>query len=83
MPADPTHPDQFGGEARFRADLDSQPVPKLAELLERLALSLRAGSSEADRFNRARAVYRQVVDRWTLRTPEPNEQVRASWRRRR
>jgi hypothetical protein len=37
MPADPIHPDQFGGEARFRADLlaylDSLPVHELAELL--------------------------------------------------
>jgi hypothetical protein len=37
MPADPTHPDQLGGEARFRADLvaylDSLPIGELAELL--------------------------------------------------
>ncbi len=40
MPADPTHPDQLGGEARFRADLvaylDSLPVHELAELLGEL-----------------------------------------------
>jgi hypothetical protein len=36
MPADPYHPDQLAGEARFRADLvaylDSLPVCELAEL---------------------------------------------------
>jgi hypothetical protein len=43
MPADPIHPDQLGGEQRFRADLaaylDSLPVPKLAELLGELPSS--------------------------------------------
>jgi hypothetical protein len=37
MPADPIHPDQLGGSARFRADLvaylDSLPVDQLADLL--------------------------------------------------
>jgi hypothetical protein len=37
MPADPTHPNQLHGEARFRADLvaylDSLPIGELAELL--------------------------------------------------
>jgi hypothetical protein len=37
MPADPTHPDQLGGDQRLRADLvaylDSLPVGELAELL--------------------------------------------------
>jgi hypothetical protein len=40
MPADPIHPDQLGGEQRFRADLvaylDSLPVGELAELLGEL-----------------------------------------------
>jgi hypothetical protein len=40
MPADPTNPDQFGGEGRFRADLvaylDSLPGGELAELLGEL-----------------------------------------------
>jgi hypothetical protein len=40
MPADPSHPDQFDGEQRFRADLvaylDSLPVGELAELLGEL-----------------------------------------------
>jgi hypothetical protein len=40
MPADPIHPDQLHGEARFRADLvaylDSLPVSELAELLGEL-----------------------------------------------
>ena len=40
MPADPIHPDQLGGEARFRADLvaylDSLPVNELADLLGEL-----------------------------------------------
>ena len=37
MPADPTHPDQLGGDQRLRADLvaylDNLPVGELAELL--------------------------------------------------
>jgi hypothetical protein len=37
MPDDPIHPDQLGGEQRFRADLlaylDSLPVNELVELL--------------------------------------------------
>jgi hypothetical protein len=40
MPDDPIHPDQLGGQARFRADLvaylDSLPVGELAELLGEL-----------------------------------------------
>jgi hypothetical protein len=40
MPADPIHPDQLGGAARFRADLaaylDSLPVDQLADLLSEL-----------------------------------------------
>jgi len=40
MPADPIHPDQLGGEARFRADLaaylDSLPVNELDDLLGEL-----------------------------------------------
>jgi hypothetical protein len=40
MPADPIHPDQLDGPARFRADLaaylDSLPVGELAELLGEL-----------------------------------------------
>jgi hypothetical protein len=40
MPADPIHPDQLGGAARFRADLvaylDSMPVDQLADLLNEL-----------------------------------------------
>jgi hypothetical protein len=43
MPADPTHPGQLGGEARFRADLvaylDSLPVHELADLLGELPSS--------------------------------------------
>jgi hypothetical protein len=43
MPADPTHPDQLGGEARFRADLvaylDSLSVQELAGLLGELPSS--------------------------------------------
>jgi hypothetical protein len=39
------------------------------EVLKRSAPSLRAGSSESDRFNQALAEYRQVVDRCELRTP--------------
>jgi hypothetical protein len=43
MPADPIHPDQFHGEAWFRADLvaylDSLPVGELAELLAELPRS--------------------------------------------
>jgi hypothetical protein len=40
MPDSPIHPEQLGGEARFRADLaaflDSLPVHELAELLGEL-----------------------------------------------
>jgi hypothetical protein len=40
MPADPVHPGQLGGQARFRADLaaylDSLPIGELAELLGEL-----------------------------------------------
>jgi hypothetical protein len=40
MPADPIHPDQLDGPARFRADLvaylDSLPVGEVAELLGEL-----------------------------------------------
>jgi hypothetical protein len=40
MPADPIHPDQLDGQARFRADLvaylDSLPIGELAELLSGL-----------------------------------------------
>jgi hypothetical protein len=40
MPADPIHPEQLAGNARFRADLaaylDSLPVNELAELLGEL-----------------------------------------------
>jgi hypothetical protein len=40
MPADPIHPDQLGGAARFRADLvaylDSLPLDQLAHLLSEL-----------------------------------------------
>jgi hypothetical protein len=43
MPAEPTHPDQPDGQARFRADLldylDSLPVGELAELLGELPSS--------------------------------------------
>jgi hypothetical protein len=43
MPADPTHPDQPGGEQRFRADLldylDSLPTHELADLLGELPSS--------------------------------------------
>jgi hypothetical protein len=43
MLADPVHPDQLDGEARFRADLvaylDSLPVGELAELLGELPRS--------------------------------------------
>jgi hypothetical protein len=43
MPADPIHPDQLHGEARFRADLaaylDSLPIRELAELLGELPRS--------------------------------------------
>jgi hypothetical protein len=43
MPADPTHPGQLGGAARFRADLlaylDSLPTHELAELLGELPSS--------------------------------------------
>jgi hypothetical protein len=43
MPADPIHPDQLGGEQRFRADLvaylDSLPAHELADLLGELPSS--------------------------------------------
>jgi hypothetical protein len=39
------------------------------EVLERVAPWLRAGSSESDRFNRALADYRQVVDQCKLQAP--------------
>jgi hypothetical protein len=43
MPADPIHPEQLAGNARFRADLaaylDSLPVNELAELLGELPRS--------------------------------------------
>jgi hypothetical protein len=43
MPADPIHPDEFDGAARFRGDLaaylDSLPVGELAELLGELPRS--------------------------------------------
>jgi len=43
MPTEPTHPDQLGGEARFRADLvaylHSLPVHKLVDLLGELPSS--------------------------------------------
>jgi hypothetical protein len=40
-----------------------------SEVLEKLAPSLRAGSSESARFDRALADYRQVVDQCKLRAP--------------
>jgi hypothetical protein len=36
------------------------------QLLERVAPALRAGAGESDRFNRALAAYRQVVDQCKL-----------------
>ena len=39
------------------------------QLLERVAPVREAGSSELDRFDRALAAYRQVVDQCKLRTP--------------
>jgi hypothetical protein len=40
MPADPIHPDQLGGQQRFRANLvaylDSLPIGELAELMGQL-----------------------------------------------
>ena len=39
------------------------------QLLERVAPALQAGAGESDRFNRALAAYRQVVDQCKLRTP--------------
>jgi hypothetical protein len=54
-------------------------------VLERIAPALQAGSreSESDRFSRALAHYRQVVDQCKLQAPEPAGQVRAPWWRRR
>ena len=40
-----------------------------SEVLERVAPWVRAGSSESDRFNRALADYRQVVDQCQLQAP--------------
>jgi hypothetical protein len=39
------------------------------QLLERVAPALEAGSSESDRFDRALAAYRQVVDQCRLQAP--------------
>jgi hypothetical protein len=39
------------------------------QLLERVAPALRAGAGESDRFNRALAAYRQVVDQCRLQAP--------------
>ena len=39
------------------------------QLLERVAPALRAGAGESDRFDRALAAYRQVVDRCKLQAP--------------
>jgi hypothetical protein len=39
MPTDPTQPATTGGGQRFRADLDSLPVHKLADLLGELPSS--------------------------------------------
>jgi hypothetical protein len=41
-----------------------------SEVLERVAPWLRVGSSESDRFHRALADYRQVVDQCQLQAPE-------------
>jgi len=41
----------------------------VAELLDRLAASQRAGASETGRFDRALDAYRQVVDQCRLRAP--------------
>jgi hypothetical protein len=40
-----------------------------SEVLEKVALALRAGSGESARFDRALAEYRQVVDRCQLQAP--------------
>ena len=40
-----------------------------SEVLERVAPWLRSGSSESDRFHRALADYRQVVDQCKLQAP--------------
>jgi hypothetical protein len=39
------------------------------QLLERVASALEAGAGESDRFDRALAAYRQVVDRCKLQAP--------------
>jgi hypothetical protein len=41
------------------------------QALERVAPALRVGASESNRFDRALADYRQVVDRCKLQAPEP------------
>jgi hypothetical protein len=44
-------------------------VPSDRELLKKHASSLRAGSSESARFDRALADYQQVVDKCKLQAP--------------
>jgi hypothetical protein len=51
----------------------------VGEVLEKLAASEQAGTSESDRFNRALADYRQVVGQCKLQAPEPARQLSAPW----
>jgi hypothetical protein len=60
MPADPVHPEQLDGRARFRPDLvaylDSLPVGELAELLDELpSAAISRWSCAHDRLERAAA----------------------------
>ena len=53
---------------RILSDPSGRGLPA-GEVLERLAVSRQAGSSESARFNRALESYRRVVDRCELRAP--------------
>jgi hypothetical protein len=60
-----------GGAGRARQDPARPGNRRLSgpQLLERVAPALEAGSSESDRFDRALAAYRQVVDQCKLQAP--------------
>ena len=51
MPAEPIHPDQLAGEARFRADLvaylDSRPAHELASCWATFLVAARSHSGSA------------------------------------
>jgi WhiB family transcriptional regulator, redox-sensing transcriptional regulator len=81
MPADPIHPDQLGGVARFRADLaaylDSLPVHELADLLGELP-STRGGAAAVPTHRRPESCDGRYTRLAAGRTPRAGAAAQAA-----